>query len=43
MSAEPVTKEDIKLIKALQHGDIFAFNALFHKYSKKIFNFAMKL
>ena len=41
MSAEPVKNEDVKLIKALQHGDIFAFNALFHKYSRKIFNFAI--
>ena len=42
MGADPVKNEDIKLIKALQQGDIFAFNSLFHKYSQKIFNFAMK-
>ena len=34
--------EDSKLVKALQQGDIFAFNELFNKYSQKIYNFAFK-
>lgn len=42
MSSEHIKNEDIKLILALQQGDIFAFNALFRKYSQKIFNFALK-
>lgn len=34
--------EDGLLVKALQRGDIFAFNELFHKYSQKIYNFSIK-
>lgn len=34
--------EDERLVRALQHGDIFAFNELFHKYSQKIYNFSIK-
>ena len=42
MSSDSSFNEDSRLIRALQQGDIFAFNELFHKYSQKIFNFAMK-
>jgi len=34
--------EDKLLVKAMQRGDIFAFNELFHKYSQKIYNFSIK-
>jgi RNA polymerase sigma-70 factor (ECF subfamily) len=34
--------KDQKLITALNHDDIFAFNELFHKYSQKIYNFTIK-
>ena len=42
MKDRPVSTEDYKLVKALQQGDIFAFNELFHKYSQKIYNFTRK-
>jgi RNA polymerase sigma-70 factor (ECF subfamily) len=37
-----VSADEIKLIKALQEGDVFAFNEFFHRYSQKIYNFACK-
>jgi RNA polymerase sigma-70 factor (ECF subfamily) len=37
-----VSTDEVKLIKALQEGDVFAFNELFHRYSQKIYNFALK-
>ncbi len=42
MKANASSIEEIKLIKSLQHGDVFAFNTLFHKYSQKIYSFAIK-
>ncbi|HHJ10854.1 MAG TPA: RNA polymerase sigma-70 factor [Bacteroidetes bacterium] len=42
MSSGAYSDEDYRLIKALQKGDIFAFNELFLKYSHKVYNFAIK-
>lgn len=42
MNTQPGKNEDEKMVKALQRGDIFAFNELFHKYSQKIYNFIIK-
>ena len=42
MKNDTVSADEIKLIKALQEGDVFAFNELFHRYSQKIYNFARK-
>ncbi len=42
MDIQTGKNEDEHLVKALQRGDIFAFNELFHKYSQKIYNFSIK-
>lgn len=38
----PINYEDSRLVRSLQKGDVAAFDALFERYSSKLFGFALK-